>query len=98
MIREGPLRGLFRQPWWLDATAGVGNWGEVCVCEGGRQVAFLQFALRRKLGMTILGMPPLTATLGPALAPMEGKDGSLLLLLGAFPGRPGFGLDQVDLL
>jgi hypothetical protein len=78
MTDDGLRRGLFRQSWWLDAAAGPGGWGEVSVSEGGRPVACLQYGVRRRWGLTALGMPPLTPTLGPCLARMEGKDGSVL--------------------
>jgi hypothetical protein len=69
---------LFRQPWWLDATAGAGGWGEVCVREGGRTVASLQYALRRRWGMTTLSMPPLTPVLGPCFGKLDGKVSQIL--------------------
>jgi hypothetical protein len=78
MTDDGSRRGLFRQSWWLDATAGPGGWGEVSVSEGGRCVASLQYAVRRRWGLTSLGMPTLTPMLGPCLAAMEGKGGNLL--------------------
>lgn len=70
--------GLFRQSWWLDATAGVGGWGEVRVEDGGRIAALLRFAIRKRHGFTLLQMPPLTQTLGPWFAPMEGKPAQIL--------------------
>ena len=70
--------GLFRQSWWLDATAGQRGWGEARVEEGGRLVALLRFAVRKRLGFTFLEMPPLTQTLGPWFTPLEGKPSQVL--------------------
>ena len=70
--------GLFRQGWWLDATAGSGQWGEAVVRSGGSTVACLRYALTRRWGRTLLTMPPLTQTLGPWLAPQAGKEASRL--------------------
>jgi hypothetical protein len=63
---------LFEQPWWLDAVA-PGAWGAVEVSRGGRVVARLPYATEKRLGLRGLIMPPLTQTLGPWLAPSEGK-------------------------
>ena len=75
---DRPDMGLFREHWWLDATAGPGNWSEVNVLEGGRVIACLPFALTRRLGFTMLGMPPLTQTLGPWFAQIPGKSDAAL--------------------
>ncbi len=77
-LSERPGLGLFRQAWWLDATAGERGWGEVRIDEGARPVALLRFAVRKRLGFTCLQMPPLTQTLGPWFAPLEGKPGQVL--------------------
>lgn len=68
-----PGLGLFRQAWWLDATAGAQGWGEVRVEENARPVALLRFGVRKRLGFTLLQSPPLTPTLGPWFAPLVGK-------------------------
>ena len=65
--------GLFRQTWWLDATAGEGGWGEASVIDGDRTVAVLRYCVRRRHGLTTLVMPPLTQTLGPWIEPLPGK-------------------------
>lgn len=64
---------LFGEPWWLDAVAGPGNWDEVRIESGGRLEARLPFVMRRKYGVTLLGMPPLTQCLGPYFAPGSAK-------------------------
>jgi lipid II:glycine glycyltransferase (peptidoglycan interpeptide bridge formation enzyme) len=64
---------LFEQPWWLDAVA-PGAWGAAEVWRGGRVVARLPYVTEKRLGLIKgLNMPPLTQTLGPWLAPLEGK-------------------------
>jgi hypothetical protein len=70
--------GLFREDWWLDAVAGQGNWGEVVIREGGHVVACMPYAIRRRFGMILLTMPPLTQTLGPWVAPLPGKPATTL--------------------
>ena len=65
--------GLFRQRWWLDAVAGEGGWQEAIAEDGGHTVGVLRYAVTRRLGQTLITMPPLTQTLGPWLAPLAGK-------------------------
>jgi hypothetical protein len=59
---------LFQQPWWLDAVA-PGRWAEATVRHGDRVVARMPYVLRRRRGVTELGQPRLTPTLGPWLDP-----------------------------
>jgi Acetyltransferase (GNAT) domain len=66
------VNAIFEQPWWLDAVA-PGQWGEAVVRRGDQVVARLPYAQRRRLGLTTIGQPPFTQTLGPWLAPREGK-------------------------
>jgi len=68
---------IFQQPWWLEATA-PGAWGAVEIVENGRIVARHPYALYRRLGMARLSMPPLTQTLGPWIAPAQGRPEALL--------------------
>jgi Acetyltransferase (GNAT) domain len=63
---------VFEQPWWLDSVA-PGAWSEVVVRRGGAVVARLPYAHRRRFGLETIVQPPLTQTLGPWLAPGEGK-------------------------
>jgi hypothetical protein len=63
---------LFSQPWWLDAVA-PGAWAEAVVRRGSEIVGRLPYVVRRRMGLTVLDMPPLTQTLGPWIAPREGK-------------------------
>lgn len=62
---------IFHEPWWLD-IATEGRWGVAEATENGRVVGRLPYFERKKMGMSILGLPPLTHFLGPAV----GKPGS----------------------
>jgi GNAT acetyltransferase-like protein len=66
------VNSVFEQPWWLEAVA-PGRWGAVVVRRGDEVVARLPYTRRRRLGLTTIVQPQLTQTLGPWLAPAEGK-------------------------
>lgn len=57
---------LFEEPWWLDAVA-PDAWSEVTVASGDRVDARLPYVLKRRYGLRIVGLPPLTQHLGPWL-------------------------------
>lgn len=63
---------IFSQPWWLEAVA-PGEWGEVIVERGGELLARMPYVIKRRRGLTLMTMPPLTQTLGPWLRPYSGK-------------------------
>jgi hypothetical protein len=63
---------FFEQPWWLDCVA-PGAWREAVVHRGDGVVARLPYVLRRRLGLRTIGQPPFTQTLGPWIAPSEGR-------------------------
>lgn len=63
---------LFETEHWLDAVAD-GAWRVVTVEENGRVVARLPYAIKKRLSLTILSVPPLTPWLGPWLSPCPGK-------------------------
>ena len=63
---------IFEQPWWLNAVA-PGQWDVAEVTRGDQVVARLPYMLRRRFGLSTISQPPFTQTLGPWLAPMEGK-------------------------
>ena len=63
---------IFEQPWWLDAVA-PGQWAVAEVTRGDQVVARMPYMVRRRFGLTTISQPPFTQTLGPWLAPMEGK-------------------------
>ena len=57
---------IFNSDWWLDATAGPGNWGVVVLKQGGSVVASMPWVLKQNsLGLKILSQPALTQSLGP---------------------------------
>jgi Acetyltransferase (GNAT) domain len=66
------VNSIFEQPWWLDSVA-PGRWSAAVVRRGDDVVARLPFVQRRSLGITAIVQPHLTQTLGPWLAPLEGK-------------------------
>jgi Acetyltransferase (GNAT) domain len=66
------VNSVFEQPWWLDCVA-PGAWDELILRRGDDVVARLPYVLRRRLGLRTIGQPPFTQTLGPWLAPSEGK-------------------------
>jgi Acetyltransferase (GNAT) domain len=63
---------VFEQPWWLEATA-PGQWGESVVKRGDEVVGRLPYAVKKRLGVTVLSHPVLTPTLGPWLRSTPGK-------------------------
>ena len=63
---------IFSQPWWLNAVA-PDQWNEIKIERGEQIVARMPYVLKKSKGFTKIVMPPLTQTLGPWLAPMEGK-------------------------
>lgn len=69
---------LFSQAWWLDATAGLGNWDVALVKKGDEILASLPYALKKRYGFTLLSQPALTQTLGPWLRDSEGKSAKRL--------------------
>lgn len=63
---------LFQAPWWLDAVA-PGQWGEATITRDRQTVARLPYVERRRYGLAVLSMPPLTQTLGPWLRTSTAK-------------------------
>lgn len=63
---------LYVQPWWLDAVA-PGEWGETIITENEQVVARMPYVMKTRLGFRLLVMPPLTQSLGPWIAPLQGK-------------------------
>ncbi len=59
---------LFSQDWWLEAVA-PGRWGVATVEDQGRLLARWPYVVKKRFGMTLLTMPPLTPRLGPQLYP-----------------------------
>jgi len=67
--RERPTNAVFQTSWWLDAVA-PGQWDAVEVHENGALQAWMPYvSTRGPLGLKKCGMPSLTQTLGPWVAP-----------------------------
>jgi hypothetical protein len=66
------VNSVFEQPWWLEAVA-PGQCDVLVVRQGDQIAARLPYMQRRRLGLTTIVQPPLTPTLGPWFAPMQGK-------------------------
>ena len=69
---DSPSTSIFHQRWWLDAVA-RSAWAEATVHHGGKTIGRFPYFETRQLGFRVLGMPPLTRTLGPWIAPRSGK-------------------------
>lgn len=59
---------VFSACWWLEATAGKGNWGLCEVKENGKTVASMPWVMKHRFGLKTVSHPALTQTLGPWLA------------------------------
>ena len=59
---------VFSSSWWLDATAGEGNWGLCEVKEDNKVLASMPWVAKQRFGLKVLSQPALTQTLGPWLA------------------------------
>ncbi|MBV9783483.1 MAG: GNAT family N-acetyltransferase [Acidisphaera sp.] len=57
---------IFQAPWWLDAVSDR-QWRAVTEGDGVRAFLWMPYVQSRKFGMRLLGMPPLTHTLGPVI-------------------------------
>ena len=62
------VNSIFCSPWWLNATAGEGNWGLCEVKESGKTVASMPWVMKYRFGLKTISQPSLTQTLGPWLA------------------------------
>jgi len=67
--RDRPTNAVFQEAWWLDAVAPT-RWDTVEVRKDGVLQAWMPYvSTRGPLGLKKCGMPPLTQTLGPWVAP-----------------------------
>jgi hypothetical protein len=65
---------IFSRDWWLDAVCGTDGWKVVLVGNNRHDIAAsLPFYMVKKWGVTFLGMPDLTQTLGPWIASTDAK-------------------------
>lgn len=58
---------LLRQPWWLDAVAGPGQWAEARASVGADLTVSMPYVVKRRLGFTLLTQAPLSVA-GPAFS------------------------------
>lgn len=89
---------IFSQPWWLNAVA-PGAWDEARIEKGGVLYARMPYVMKKKWGLRILDMPPLTQTLGPCLREYSGKYASRMgeekeLMTGLIEQLPPFDIFQ----
>ena len=73
LCEREPSIPLFSQAWWLDATAGPGNWDVALVNKGDNILAALPYAVLKRRGFTFLSQPALTQTLGPWVRDAGGR-------------------------
>ena len=73
LCAQEPSIPLFSQDWWLDATAGEGEWDVALVFEKDQIVASMPYVLKKKFGFKIITQPILTQSLGPWLRPSVAK-------------------------
>jgi hypothetical protein len=66
------VNSIFEQPWWLESVA-PGRWSAAVVPRDHDVAARLPYVQRRRAGLTAIVQPHLTQTLGPWIAPLEGK-------------------------
>jgi len=64
---------IYSRDWWLDASAGEENWDVALVENNGRVIAALPYAIEKRLGFTLLTLPPFTKMLGPWIREGSGK-------------------------
>lgn len=69
---------MFHQHWWLAAVT-QGQYGEVSVSSNDRVIGRLPYVTRKRMGFTLLGMPPFTHILGPTVDAGGGKPQTQLL-------------------
>lgn len=65
LVDDGLPVPLGHQPWWLDATAGAGNWDAAVALRGSEVSGVLPFTKSKKKGLRVLGQPSLSVGLGP---------------------------------
>nr|VFJ46298.1 MAG: Acetyltransferase (GNAT) domain-containing protein [Candidatus Kentron sp. FM]VFJ49556.1 MAG: Acetyltransferase (GNAT) domain-containing protein [Candidatus Kentron sp. FM]VFK07281.1 MAG: Acetyltransferase (GNAT) domain-containing protein [Candidatus Kentron sp. FM] len=64
---------LFSQAWWLDAVAGPQAWDAVLAIRGDTVIGAHPYVIRHRFGLTYLGQPKLTQTLGPWVRASQAK-------------------------
>jgi hypothetical protein len=64
---------IFSQDWWLDVTAGHGNWDVSIVERDGEIIAAMPFMYTITKKFILITQPPLTQSLGPWLGALSAK-------------------------
>ncbi len=64
---------IFSRSWWLDAVCGPESWDVALIEREGEVLAAMPYYIKRKLGLTLFTLPPLTQALGPWLKPSISK-------------------------
>jgi len=62
---------LFSSHWWLNAVSINADWDAAIVENNGAIVGTLPYVIKKRYGMRLITMPPLTQTLGPWLRRAE---------------------------
>jgi len=62
---ENEMLPIFFQPWWLDVVSGTDEWNVVVIEKDDVLQACLPYIIKKRKGLTSLGMPLLTPYLGP---------------------------------
>ena len=70
LCEKEPLIPIFSQPWWLDMVCGIQKWDVALVEKNGVILAAMPYYISRP---NVMGMPPLTQTLGPWFRQGEGS-------------------------
>jgi Acetyltransferase (GNAT) domain len=60
-----PLLPIFLQPWYLDATCGVGKWDYANVAENGQMIAVWPYFVKKTWGINRITVPPFLRQCGP---------------------------------
>ena len=66
------VNSIFEQPWWWNAVTNQ-NWEVVEVKNDNELIARLPYYITKRLGQSIITLPPLTQTTGPWIKPLIGK-------------------------
>ena len=69
---------IFHEHWWLDIATN-GQYSVAEVRENGRVVGSLPYYLQKKMGFSVVDMPPLTHFVGPAILEGHGKPNTKFL-------------------
>lgn len=64
---------IFFQSWWLDTVSGADNWDVAIFSKSNEVFGVLPYFHKKKMGITMLGIPTLTQHLGPWLKYPEGQ-------------------------